>query len=191
MPFSFNVVFLSPKTPRQRRSECIYSKVRTFRETHKIWKNLPHSFDKSADLLSKRQNHEEDFFKLCVLLKKSELYKFSFRNAFTPLWSGNDSKMRASINIDPSGGPSMWKLELTKYGGSPFSAVFGSPGNRTIGKTTLIDTWFSTITAIYEFYTFKVPFCAHFHYWNLTRFFWLWTEFSETKFKCKSNGSYL
>ena len=29
--------------------------------------------DKSADLLSKPQNHEEDFFKLCVLLKKSEL----------------------------------------------------------------------------------------------------------------------
>ena len=48
---------------------------RTFWETHKIWKkNLPHGFHKSADLLSKRQNHEEDFFKLCVLLKKSELY---------------------------------------------------------------------------------------------------------------------
>ena len=29
--------------------------------------------DISADLLSKRQNHEEDFFKLCVLLKKSGL----------------------------------------------------------------------------------------------------------------------
>ena len=39
----------------------------------KFEKNLPHGFDKSADLLSKRQNHEEDFFKLCVLLKKSEL----------------------------------------------------------------------------------------------------------------------
>ena len=48
-------------------------KVRTFWETHKIWKNLPHGFDKSADLLSKRQNHEEDIFKLCVLLRKSEL----------------------------------------------------------------------------------------------------------------------
>ena len=43
----------------------------------KFEKNLPHSFDKLADLLSKRQNHEEDFFKLCVLLKKSELYKHS------------------------------------------------------------------------------------------------------------------
>ena len=40
----------------------------------KFEKNLPHGFDKSADLLSKRQNHKEDFFKLCVLLKKSELY---------------------------------------------------------------------------------------------------------------------
>ena len=40
----------------------LYIKVRTFWETHKIWKNLPHGFDKSADLLSKRQNHEEDFF---------------------------------------------------------------------------------------------------------------------------------
>ena len=39
----------------------------------KFEKNLPHGFDKWADLLSKRQNHEEDFFKLCVLLKKSEL----------------------------------------------------------------------------------------------------------------------
>ena len=51
-----------------------YCKVRTFWEAHIIWKNLPHGFDKSADLLSKRQNPEEDFFKLCVLLKKSELY---------------------------------------------------------------------------------------------------------------------
>ena len=46
-----------------------------FSEKHtKFEKNLPHGFDKSADLLSKRQNHEEDFFKLCVLLNKSELY---------------------------------------------------------------------------------------------------------------------
>ena len=49
-------------------------KVRTFWETHQIWKNLPRGFDKSADLLIKRQNHKEDFFQLCVLLKKYELY---------------------------------------------------------------------------------------------------------------------
>ena len=39
----------------------------------KFEKNLPYGFDKSADLLSKRQNHKADFFKLCVLFKKSEL----------------------------------------------------------------------------------------------------------------------
>ena len=49
------------------------SEVRTFWETNKIWKNLPHGFDTLADFPNKRQNHEEDFFKLFVLLKKSEL----------------------------------------------------------------------------------------------------------------------
>ena len=37
-------------------------------------KNLPHGVDKSADLLSTHQNREENFFKLRVLLKKSEFY---------------------------------------------------------------------------------------------------------------------
>ena len=39
----------------------------------KFEKNFHHGFDKLIDLLSKRLNHEEDFFKLCVLLKKFEL----------------------------------------------------------------------------------------------------------------------
>ena len=39
----------------------------------KFEKNLSHGFD----VLSKCQNHEEDFFKLCVLLRKSELYLLS------------------------------------------------------------------------------------------------------------------
>ena len=47
------------------------------RNTQNLKKNIPHGFDKSADLLSKRQNHEEDFSKLCVLLKKSELYQLN------------------------------------------------------------------------------------------------------------------
>ena len=41
-----------------------------FWETHKIWKNLPHGFDKLADLLSKRQNHEEDFFQIMCASQK-------------------------------------------------------------------------------------------------------------------------
>ena len=42
-----------------------------FSEKHtKFEKKLPRGFEKSADLLRKHQNHEEDFFKLCVLLEK-------------------------------------------------------------------------------------------------------------------------
>ena len=40
----------------------------------KFEKNHLYGFDLSADILSKHQNPEEDFFKLCTLLKKSELY---------------------------------------------------------------------------------------------------------------------
>ena len=42
----------------------LYVKVRTLREAHIILKNL--------QLIC--QNHEEDFFKFCVLFRKSELY---------------------------------------------------------------------------------------------------------------------
>ena len=49
-------------------------KFRLF-EKHKNLKKNPLGFDKSTDLHSKRQNLE-DFFKLCAILKKSELYKF-------------------------------------------------------------------------------------------------------------------
>ena len=45
-------------------------KVRNFWETHKIWKNLPHGLDKSADLFSKRQNNEEDFFQIMCASQK-------------------------------------------------------------------------------------------------------------------------
>ena len=65
---------------------------------------------------------------------------------------------------------------------------FWSPANCTIGKTTLIRHWFSTKITIWDIWIFKVPFLTHFHYWNLTRFFLFWTEFSETKLKWKSNN---
>ena len=45
-------------------------KVWTFWETHKIWKNLPYGFDKSADLLSKCQNHKADFFQIMCAFQK-------------------------------------------------------------------------------------------------------------------------
>ena len=45
-------------------------KVWTVWEKHKIWKNLRPGFDKSADLVSKHQNQEEDFFQfMCVSQK--------------------------------------------------------------------------------------------------------------------------
>ena len=55
----------------QLRKKLNWCKVKFgLSEKHtKFEKNIPHGFDKSADLLSKRQNHEEDFFKLCVLLE--------------------------------------------------------------------------------------------------------------------------
>ena len=62
-------------------------KVPTFWETQKVWKNLPLGFDKSAGLLSKCQNHEADFFKSCVLFKKSELYLACQKNMKTVMWS--------------------------------------------------------------------------------------------------------
>ena len=36
----------------------------------KFEKNLPHGFDKSADLLSKCQNNKDDFFKLYLFSQK-------------------------------------------------------------------------------------------------------------------------
>ena len=51
------------------------SKVRTFWEAHMIWKNLPHGFDVDQLIC---QNHEEDFFKFCVFLRKSELYEGTY-----------------------------------------------------------------------------------------------------------------
>ena len=55
--------------------DIVPGKVWTFWETFKIWKNLPHGFDKSADLHSKRQNHEEDFFIMCASQKIRTLFE--------------------------------------------------------------------------------------------------------------------
>ena len=36
----------------------------------KFEKKIPHGFDKSADLLSKHQNHDEDFFQIMCASQK-------------------------------------------------------------------------------------------------------------------------
>ena len=59
----------------------VYVKFGLSEKHTKFEKNLPYGFDKSADLLSKRQNHEEDFFKICVLLRKSERVTTIFTTA--------------------------------------------------------------------------------------------------------------
>ena len=41
-----------------------------FEKHTKFEKNLPYGFDKSADLLSKRQNHKEDFFQIMCASQK-------------------------------------------------------------------------------------------------------------------------
>ena len=50
-----------------------------------LWPKLQKSSKNSCrlffDLLNKRQNHEGDFFKLCLLLKKSELKKTKTRGS--------------------------------------------------------------------------------------------------------------
>ena len=51
-------------------SHLFHGKVRTFWEEHKIWKKSSSWF---GHLLSKCPNHEEDFFKLFLFLRKSEL----------------------------------------------------------------------------------------------------------------------
>ena len=64
---------LAEKMPNEYEIKSKAVKVRTFWEAHIIWKNLPHGFD--ANLVNQLicQNHEEDFFKFCVFLRKSEL----------------------------------------------------------------------------------------------------------------------
>ena len=48
------------------------------------------------------------------------------------------------------------------YKDSPVSAVFWSPGNRTIWKTALIEDWFITKIASLDFWIFKVLFFCSF-----------------------------
>ena len=59
-----------PTTPALRYGTQYMKKFRLSEKHTKFEKN---GFDKSADLLSKRQKHEEAIFKFFELLKKSEL----------------------------------------------------------------------------------------------------------------------
>ena len=84
--FFFSTVLRLYKQTKISSWSNFLGKVRTFWEAHIIWKNLPQGFDKSADLLNIHQNHEEYFFKLRVLLKKSELYFTKFSTMKIAKW---------------------------------------------------------------------------------------------------------
>ena len=66
--------------------------------------------------------------------------------------------MFQKLKISVTNGPAI----KMKYRDSPVSAVFWSPGNRTIWKTALIRDWFSTKIPILDFWIFKVPFFSSF-----------------------------
>ena len=48
----------------------------------KFEKNLPHGFDKSVDLLSKRPNHEEDFFQIMCASQKVRILTTSISESW-------------------------------------------------------------------------------------------------------------
>ena len=50
--------------------KCLVLKFELSEKHTKLKKNLPHGFDKSVDLLIKRQNNEEDFFQIMCASQK-------------------------------------------------------------------------------------------------------------------------
>ena len=75
-PITYEIIIKWSWFDYQSKSTDDFIKVRNFWETHKIWKNLPRGFDKTADLFSKCQNHEEDFFSNYVCFSKGPNFDF-------------------------------------------------------------------------------------------------------------------
>ena len=66
----------------------------------------------------------------------------------------------------------------TKYiQGFRFSAVFQSPGNRTVGKIALIEDWFNTKIAILNFWVFKL--LLTFYYTHCSIISTVWKKFPQ------------
>ena len=119
-------------------------------------------------------------FKFWTFQKKN-LYKYnlSFRPEKMSIWVSSVLKWRmnktvATISLKFSLDSTMLVLPMEDFAGIryfflnyrgslvPVSAVFGTPANRTIGKTALIGDWFSTNTTISDFWIFKVHFLGTF-----------------------------
>ena len=85
--------FYKPETIDNRLATPI--RVGTFQEAHKIWKNLFHGLD---IWVSKRpNNHEGDFFKFCVILRKSELY--GPENEYSKIMGHRSNKFPLKFNV--------------------------------------------------------------------------------------------
>ena len=72
--------FLGPRGLQGTHMDTL--KFGLFEKHTKFEKNLPHGVDKSADLLSKHQNHEEDFF-------KSLNFKSTFLSRYVAIYKYN------------------------------------------------------------------------------------------------------
>ena len=62
----------------------MFLKFRLSEKHTKFEKNLPNGFDKSVDLLSKRQNHEEDFSNYVCFSKSLNFNKIPFHKNIVP-----------------------------------------------------------------------------------------------------------
>ena len=85
------------KAPPLKHNSLNSFKVWTFWETHKIWKNLPRVFDKSADILSKCQNHEEFFFQIMWATQLLNLAKWVTETIFRKNWNWSKSQQQLHI----------------------------------------------------------------------------------------------
>ena len=76
LAFVIKIQIITHQNLIEQASKPNIIKLGLSRKHTKFEKNLPHGFDKSADLLSKRQNHEEDFFQIiCASQKVRTLLK--------------------------------------------------------------------------------------------------------------------
>ena len=67
LAFVIKIQIITHQNLIEQASKPNIIKLGLSRKHTKFEKNLPHGFDKSADLLSKRQNYEKDFFKVRTL----------------------------------------------------------------------------------------------------------------------------
>ena len=89
--------------------------------------------------------------------RKTQRPNFSTQTVWN-VWKPTKPIGRSTAHQCPPFTNTLSSVEVIIYRNSPVSEVFWSPANRTIGKTALIEHWFSTKIAIWDFWVFKVHF---------------------------------